>query len=195
MKFNYSIKLIILLALSVNAGAVTGQTVAEKPLRIAVAGLAHGHNAFILGRKPKGDVVLTGVFEKDAAIAEKNAKRFNFSASLIYNDLDKMLDEVKPEAVLAFGNIYDHLMVVEKCAPRGIHVMVEKPLATTPEAAKKMLELARKYKIHLLTDYETSWYPSTAKNDAAGKGQQLCGHRAQSSDPRRARGTKRDWCR
>src|SRR5687768_10834869 len=54
-------------------------------------------------------------------------------------------------------------MVVEACAPRGIHVMVEKPLATTLAHAKKMYSLAKKYKIHLLTNFETSWYPSNAK--------------------------------
>jgi predicted dehydrogenase len=41
--------------------------------------------------------------------------------------------------------------------------MVEKPLATNLPDAKKMEGLARKFNIQLLTDYETSWYPSTAK--------------------------------
>ncbi len=70
---------------------------------------------------------------------------------------------MKPEAVVAFGSIYSHLEVVEACAPRGIHVMVEKPLAVNWEHARRMDSLARKYNIHLLTDYETSWYPSVAK--------------------------------
>jgi predicted dehydrogenase len=42
--------------------------------------------------------------------------------------------------------------------------MVEKPLATNIKHAKKMVELAEKYHIYLLTDYETSWYPTTAKS-------------------------------
>jgi predicted dehydrogenase len=41
--------------------------------------------------------------------------------------------------------------------------MVEKPLATTVAAAEKMKSLALKHKIHLLTNYETSWYPTTQK--------------------------------
>jgi predicted dehydrogenase len=75
-----------------------------------------------------------------------------------------MLDKVKPEAVVAFGSIYDHLAVVEACAPRGIHVMVEKPLAVNMKHAKRMAELAEKHHIFLLTNYETSWYPTTAKS-------------------------------
>jgi predicted dehydrogenase len=62
--------------------------------------------------------------------------------------------------VTAFNTIYGHLEVVEYCAPKGIHVMVEKPLAVNWEHARKMIELAKKHKIHLLTNYETSWYAS-----------------------------------
>jgi predicted dehydrogenase len=38
--------------------------------------------------------------------------------------------------------------------------MVEKPLATTVKQAERMESLARQYKIHLLTNYETTWYAS-----------------------------------
>ncbi len=53
-----------------------------------------------------------------------------------------MLDKVKPEAVVAFGSIYQHMEIVEACAPRGINVMVEKPLATNVKHAERMVELA-----------------------------------------------------
>ncbi|NQU88784.1 MAG: Gfo/Idh/MocA family oxidoreductase, partial [Mariniphaga sp.] len=49
------------------------------------------------------------------------------------------------------------------CAPRGIHVMVEKPLATNIEDAEKMLALANNHNIHLITNYETSWYGSNSE--------------------------------
>jgi predicted dehydrogenase len=138
--------------------------IAQKPLRVAVAGISHGHAAFILGRKPNSDIELVGVCESNKELANRRyADKYHFSSTLIYDDLDKMLDIVKPEAVLAFGSIYDHMRVVEKCAPRGIHVMVEKPLATTLAHAKRMQELASRFKIHILTNFETSWYPSTAK--------------------------------
>jgi len=90
-------------------------------------------------------------------------KRYNISPDLFYTDLGKMLDAVKPEAVVAFGSIYEHMAAVEACAPRGIHVMVEKPLATNIAHVKKMEQLARANKIYLLTNYETSWYPTTEK--------------------------------
>ncbi|MDR3625350.1 MAG: Gfo/Idh/MocA family oxidoreductase [Ignavibacteriaceae bacterium] len=136
----------------------------EKPIRLAIAGMTHGHIAFYFGRMIKSDFNLVGIYEPNREMALRYAKRYNFDPKLIYDDLDKMLDAVKPEAIAAFGSVLDHAAVVEVCAPRGINIMVEKPLATTVKQAERMAELAKKYHIHLLTDYETSWYPSTAKS-------------------------------
>ena len=55
------------------------------------------------------------------------------------------------------------MKVVEAAAPRHIDVMVEKPLATTLQQALQMETLAKKYNIRLLTNFETSWYPTTVK--------------------------------
>jgi predicted dehydrogenase len=143
---------------------INAQNPAKKPIRLAIAGTTHGHTSFILGRKEKTDFQLVGVFEKNTELAKNLAKKFGFDPKLIYNNLEKMLDIEKPEAVVAFGSIFEHMAVVEACAPRGIHVMVEKPLATNVEHAQRMVELAEKYHIHLLTNYETSWYPTTAKS-------------------------------
>jgi predicted dehydrogenase len=126
--------------------------------------MTHDHVGFILNRKNVPYMTLVGIYEPNSELAERYAVKYNFNKSLLYNNLEKMLDMVKPDAVVAFGSIYEHLAVVEACAPRGIHVMVEKPLAISMEAAGKMQALAEKYKIKLLTDYETSWYPSTAKS-------------------------------
>jgi predicted dehydrogenase len=134
------------------------------PIRLAVAGVSHGHASFIFGRKLVGDFELVGVFDSNEMLAIAHSQRYGFSKKIIFSNLERMLDLVKPEAVVAFGSIYDHMAVVEACAPRGIHVMVEKPLATTMEQALKMQSLTKQHNIHLLTDYETSWYPSTVKS-------------------------------
>ncbi|MEO8763272.1 MAG: Gfo/Idh/MocA family oxidoreductase [Ginsengibacter sp.] len=138
------------------------QLSANGPVRIAVAGITHGHVTWILSRQ-KPDVTLAGIYEPDNELAQRYAKKYGFSLSLIYNDLGKMLDAVKPEAVVAFGSVYEHMAVVEACAPRHINVMVEKPLSANLQQALKMELLAKKYDIKLLTDFETSWYPTTIK--------------------------------
>ena len=50
--------------------------------------------------------------------------------------------------------------MVEAAAPRGIHVMVEKPLAFSMEDAMRIQALVKRHGIHVLTNYETTWYPS-----------------------------------
>ncbi|MFY0256146.1 Gfo/Idh/MocA family protein [Chitinophaga sp. 30R24] len=134
-----------------------------QPLRVAVAGVSHGHAAFILGRPDKGDMQIVGIYEPDVAVAKLRARQYHLPENLFYTDLEKMLDAVKPTVVLAFGAIKAHREVVEAAAPRHIHVMVEKPLATTVADAVYMDSLARRYQVQLLTDYETSWYPTVAK--------------------------------
>jgi len=158
-------KIIIALVLILTiVSEVQAQPSQQKPIRLAIAGMTHGHIAFILGRKDKKDFQLVGVFEPNAELAQSLARKYGFDPKLIYTNLGKMLDAVKPEAVVAFGSVFEHMAAVEACAPRGIHVMVEKPLATNVEHAKRMAELVKKYHIQLLTDFETSWYPTTAKS-------------------------------
>lgn len=136
----------------------------QNPIRLAVAGMSHGHISFILKRPDKGDFKVVGYYEPNNELVKELSKRFKFQQDKVYSNFNRLLDEMRPDAVVAFGSIYDHLAVVESCAPRGIHVMVEKPLAVNMKHARRMAELARKYEIHLLTNYETSWYPTTAKS-------------------------------
>lgn len=132
----------------------------EKPLRIGVAGLTHTHVHWILGREDIGDIEIVGIAEPNRDLAQRYADQYGYSMDLVYDSLEEMISATEPEAVTAFGTIYDHLEVVETCAPKGIHVMVEKPLAVSLQHAKQMKALAQKYNIHLLTNYETTWYPT-----------------------------------
>lgn len=132
----------------------------QQPVSIAIARLTHGHVDWILGRPDQGDIRISGIYEPDRALVERHAGRFGFNQDLAHAALGEMLDRVQPEAVVAFGSIAEHLAVVEAAAPRGIHVMVEKPLAFSVADAKRIDALARRYGIHVLTNYETTWYPS-----------------------------------
>lgn len=148
--------------LFVIAGFAQTETVNYAPVRVALAGISHDHVGWILTRK-KPDIILVGIYEPNKELSERYAKRYNIDPSLFYNSLDKMLDATKPEVTLAFGSVFAHLAVVQACAPRHINVMVEKPLAATLKQALEMDALAKKFNILLLTNFETSWYPSTVK--------------------------------
>lgn len=137
----------------------------QKPLRVGVAGLTHGHVGWILGYKKNEVMEVVGIAEPDRALAERLSKQFGFSMELVYSSLEEMLDRTKPEAVTAFNSIYQHIDVVRACAPRGIHVMVEKPLAYRLDHAKEMEALVKKHRTNLLTNFETTWYGSNHKID------------------------------
>ncbi|WP_222982078.1 Gfo/Idh/MocA family protein [Flagellimonas meishanensis] len=139
---------------------IPAATAQEKPLKVGVAGLTHTHVHWILGRENIGDIEIVGIAEPNRELAQRYADQHGFSMDLVYDSLEEMITATQPEAVTAFGPIYEHLEVVQTCAPKGIHVMVEKPLAVNMDHAKQMKALAEKHNVHLLTNYETTWYPS-----------------------------------
>lgn len=151
----------------------------QEPVRLSVAGMSHGHVHTILRRTSTADFKLVGLAEADSALAMRLIRQYALDPGLWYADLQDMLDASKPEGVCAFGSIYDHLEVVRRCAPLGIHVMVEKPLAVNTAHSREMADLAKGNGIHLLTNYETSWYPSLSrageilKNGDLGTGRKL----------------------
>jgi predicted dehydrogenase len=131
--------------------------------RVGIAGLVHTHVHGILGRKKADNIRIVGIAEPNRKLAEAYSKQYGFSMDMVYNTLEEMVTKTRPQGVLAFNTIFDHLKTVEYCAPRGIHVMVEKPLAVSHTHAKRMLSLAKKHNIFLLTNYETTWYGSNKK--------------------------------
>lgn len=148
----------LLLGLLLTAGSAEAA-----PLRIGVAGLTHAHVIWILGRADRGDIQIVGIAESNKELAKRFLEQHGLPMSLLFETLEEMLEKTKPEAVTAFGSIYEHLAVVQACAPRGIHVMVEKPLAVSVDHARQMQALAKKHNIQLLTNYETTWYATNHK--------------------------------
>ncbi len=133
-------------------------------LRLGVAGLVHGHiYGFLYAVCGREDIQLVGVAESSEELRRRYGERHRLPASILFDDLETMLEAARPEAVAAFTNTFDHLAVVRACARRGIHVMVEKPLAVSLEHARAMEQAATGGGIHLLTNFETTWYPTTRR--------------------------------
>lgn len=133
-------------------------------IRVAVLGMAHDH----LWSALKELDVLTDA-ELVAGADYEPALRAKFveetGCEQVFEDYEGLLDEAKPDAVFAFTATAEHADVVEMCAPRGIHVMVEKPMAATLEQADRMLVAARTYGTTLMVNWPTAWSRSwrTAK--------------------------------
>jgi glucose-fructose oxidoreductase len=134
---------------------------AQRPLRVAIVGLVHDHVVGFLAQLPQHpDVELVGIAEPDPALQAKYQKKFNLDDKLFFKDPAKMIEQRRPDALLAYTSIADHRRVVEIGAYYGISVMVEKPLTISLEDALAIRKLAREKHIHVLVNYETTWYSS-----------------------------------
>jgi hypothetical protein len=63
-------------------------------------------------------VQLVGIYEPEGLLVERYAKEFRFSQDLVHQELAKLLDLVKPEAVLAFSSS-PSISVSSKRRPRA----------------------------------------------------------------------------
>ena len=140
--------------------AAVAQTEAP-PLRLAIAGLVHGHvDGFLRAIQGRKDVQLVGVFDPDAVLRQQYGRKYNLPESLLFSDLGGMLAATKPEAVASFTSTFDHPVVVEAAAKLRVAVMMEKPLAVSVEHARRIERAATTGGIPVIVNYETTWYPS-----------------------------------
>ena len=156
----FSVFLIPRLVISILFFGIAQNIIAQQPIRVVVAGLTHDHVNGILNQYNKGSVDIVGIAEPNKELQQKYAKLYHLPDSLFYDDLKSLVLKKKPEAVLGYNAVGKHLDIVRVCAPLGISVMVEKPLAATLSQAKEIEALANKYHIKVLTNYETTWYAS-----------------------------------
>jgi glucose-fructose oxidoreductase len=131
------------------------------PLRVGIVGLVHGHvQGFFEHSLHTPGIEIVGIAEPDAQLASRYATLYGFDRALLFPNLEEMLDRAHPQVVLVYTNTYDHRRVVDVCAKRGVHVMMEKPLAVSLGDALAIEKAANAAKIQVLVNYETTWYAS-----------------------------------
>jgi predicted dehydrogenase len=150
-----------LLAVTKAADAQSASVENRAPLKVAIVGLVHGHvHGFLQQSLHSSEIQIVAIAEPDQKLALQYAARYGFEKTLLFADLDEMLQKTHPQAVLVYTNTYDHRRVVEICARRGVHVMMEKPLAVSLDDALAIEKAAHAGNIRVLVNYETTWYPS-----------------------------------
>ncbi len=112
-------------------------------IRVAVIGAGnmgknHLRNYFLL---PESELV--GLADINPA-AKQLADEHN---AAFYIDYKQMLDELKPDAVSIVVPTPFHYEVATEAMSRGIHTLLEKPVASTVEEADTLIALAEKMKI------------------------------------------------
>lgn len=108
-----------------------------EPLRVAIlgpGGIAAKH-AEAIAAMPD-EATLAAVCGRDRARAEAFAAKFGGKA---FDDRDGMLDEVAPDILVVALPPFAHADEVAAAAERGIHLLLEKPIALDDEQATAMV--------------------------------------------------------
>ncbi|MBV6655495.1 MAG: Gfo/Idh/MocA family oxidoreductase [Mameliella sp.] len=137
-----------------------GKGWSQEPLKVGIIGLVHTHVHWLLGREDRGDIDIVGIVEPNRDLATRYCEQYGIPLEKVYDTKEELMALAHPEAVTGFNTTYDHLELVEYFAPRKVHIMVEKPLAVNLAQAERMVKLAKEHGVHLLTNYETTWYGS-----------------------------------
>jgi len=161
-----SLPILIFSLCSILLPGATGQVLLSQaarsaPLRVGILGPVHGHvDGFFQGSLNNPDIQLVGVAEPDQQLSLNYANRYGVDSKLLFPSLEQLLQATHAQAVLVYTNTYDHRSVVEVCARYRVHVMMEKPLAVSLADAHAIQKSAAQSGIHVLVNYETTWYRS-----------------------------------
>jgi predicted dehydrogenase len=119
-------------------------------IKIGILSFAHHHGeAYIANLRRMEGVELLGVVDDDPlrgqTIAAQNRARYFHS----YEDLF----EAKPDGVIICTENNRHRPFVEMAASHGVHVLCEKPIATTLEDARAIVDACEKAGVILMTAF------------------------------------------
>ena len=125
-------------------------------LRVAAMGMAHDHlwSNLKQAQALEGVEVVAGS-DPNPALQARFRERTGLSN--VYAEHEQMLDRERPDAVLVFSSNAEHRELVELAAGRGIHTLVEKPMAATLEQADGMVLAAKRAGTVLMVNWPTAW--------------------------------------
>ncbi len=134
------------------------------PLRIAVigAGVMGQRHMEALHRLPHTQLV--AVMDVDGERAQQAAERYDIQA---FTALDALLDRDDLDAVCICTPDWAHREPALAAAARGLHLLVEKPLATTLEDADAIIAAAQRAGVTLMVGHILRFDPRYAQAQAA----------------------------
>lgn len=117
-------------------------------LKIAVLGLNHGFTLAQQAKKITG-ITLVAVAGSNTS-AKERAKELNVP---LYEDYRELIDECLLDGVIITLPNHLHKEAVKLCADKGLHCLVEKPIADTTDAAQEMIDYCREKQVQLLVGH------------------------------------------
>lgn len=129
-------------------------------IRTAIVGMGIRGNLFAQGIQQNPDARLVGVCDVEQAKLIAASAEWGISS---YNDFGQMLKQEKPEAVLICTPDFAHRKYVVAAAQQGVHIMVEKPLATSEKDAQAMSAAVQAAGVICQVAFENRWNPPFVK--------------------------------
>lgn len=119
-------------------------------MRLAIMSFAHLHaESYIHNLRAIPDVEMIGIADDDPARGRHFADQFG---ARLFDSYEALLAE-NPDGVLVCSENANHRPLVEMAAEAGAHVMSEKPLATTLDDGRAMLEVCERAGVILMTAF------------------------------------------
>ena len=125
-------------------------------MKIAVIGLAGVGRAHINRWKAIEDAELSAVCDIVPEIAQEAGRKNNLSA---YTSAEEMMDSEELDAVSFCTPPKTHYPLTKLAAERGIHVLCEKPMASSVEDCRKMIDVCEKNNVTLMIGHKKRFVP------------------------------------
>ena len=128
-------------------------------IRVGVLGLTHDHIWSNLDNLVKLDSAeLVSVAEPNAELRDKFRNRFG--EKIIVDHYDKLLDRHRElDAVFIFADNRTTATFGVRAASLQLHVMIEKPMASTLDLANQLAASARRAGVQLMINWPHNWNP------------------------------------
>jgi glucose-fructose oxidoreductase len=125
------------------------------PLRFAVIGLGHIAQAAVLPafRHARTHAELTALVSGTRAKLKTLGRRYRVKHLCSYAEADKLFDSGAVDAVYIATPNSEHTEWTIRAAEAGLHVLCEKPLATSVRDCERMIEACERNKVKLMTAY------------------------------------------
>ena len=142
---------------------------AERPLRVGVVGVGvmGSNHARVFVGLPGTELV--GVADPDRKQAEFVARTLNCAAVA---DVEELLDR-EVDAITIAAPTHLHRDIALTCIARGVHVMVEKPIASSVEEGREIIGAARRGRVTLMVGHVERFNPAVEAIKQAIRGEDI----------------------
>ncbi len=106
---------------------------------------------------PNAEVV--GISHHDSREMQDVIRKLSLPADRVFTDWRACLEQTKPDVVILCPASGAHAEWVERVAPYGVHVLVEKPFAGNLAQARRMIVAMKKARRRLAINWPLAWYP------------------------------------